>query len=90
MSKRNLFEEIKQGLLEAQEHDQQTDYKSRITIEPDKKGGKPCIRSMRITVSNVLDMLERGMTQADIIEDLPELEPEDITACLLYKADEKH
>ena len=85
MGKRTLFEELKQGLLEAQEHDQQTDYNSRITIEPDKRGGKPCIRSMRITVSDVLDMLERGMSQAEIIEDFPELEPEDIKACLMYE-----
>ena len=50
-------------------------YKTRITIESGKRGGKPCIRSMRITVYDVLDMLAQGMSQAEIIEDFPELEP---------------
>ncbi len=95
MSKRNLFEELKQGLHEAHEHDQKTkgqtmDYKTRITIEPGKRGGKPCIRSMRITVYDVLDMLAQGMSQIEIIEDFPELEAEDITACLMYAADREH
>lgn len=66
------------------------DYKSRITIEPGKRGGKPCIRSMRITVYDILDMLAQGMSQAEILEDFPELEPEDITACLMYAADREH
>ncbi len=66
------------------------DYKTRITIEPGKRGGKPCIRSMRITVYDVLDMLAQGMSQAEIIEDFPELEPDDITACLMYAADREH
>ncbi len=66
------------------------DYKSRITIEPGKRGGKPCIRSMRITVYDILDMLAQGMSQAEILEDFPELEPADITACLMYAADREH
>ena len=45
---------------------------------------------MRITVYDVLDMLAQGMTQTEIIEDFPELEPEDITACLMYAADREH
>lgn len=66
------------------------DYRNRITIEPGKRGGKPCIRSMRITVYDVLDMLAQGMSQKEIIEDFPELEPEDITACLMFAADREH
>ena len=66
------------------------DYKSRITIEAGKRGGKPCIRSMRITVYDVLDMLAQGMSHAEIIEDFPELEAEDITACLMFAADREH
>jgi len=57
-------------------------YQEIITINPGKRGGKPCIRNMRITVYDVLDMLAQGMTQTEIIEDFPELTREDITACL--------
>ena len=60
------------------------DYKTRITIEPGKRGGKPCIRSMRITVYDVLDMLAQGMSQAEIIEDFPELKEDDIYAVLAF------
>jgi len=66
------------------------DYRTRITIEPSKRGGKPCIRSMRISVYDVLDMLAQGMSRAEIIEDFPELEQEDITACLMYAANREH
>ena len=58
------------------------DYQDYITIEPDKRGGKPCIRGLRITVYDVLDYLASGMTEAEIIEDFPDLTPEDIKACL--------
>jgi uncharacterized protein (DUF433 family) len=63
------------------------DYRDRITIEPGKRGGKPCIRGMRITVYDVLDYLASGMTEAEIIHDFPELEPEDIRASLAFAAD---
>ncbi len=63
------------------------DYQSRITIEPDKRGGKPCIRNMRITVYDVLDYLASGMTVEEIIEDFPDLVREDINACLSFAAD---
>lgn len=65
-------------------------YHEIITITPGKRGGKPCIRNMRITVYDVLDMLAQGMSQSEIIEDFPELTPEDITACLMFAADREH
>lgn len=63
------------------------DYQERITIEPDKRGGKPCIRGMRITVYDVLDYLASGMTEAEILADFPYLEAEDIRASLAFAAD---
>jgi uncharacterized protein (DUF433 family) len=63
------------------------DYRERITIEPDKRGGKPCIRGMRITVYDVLEYLASGMTEAEILADFPYLEAEDIRACLAFAAD---
>ena len=64
-----------------------TDYKGRITVEPGKRGGKPCIRGLRITVYDVLDYLASGMTEAEIVADFPDLEAEDIRACLAFAAD---
>ena len=67
------------------------DYRNIITIEPGKRGGKPCIRGMRITVYDVLDYLASGMTEEQIINDFPYLTREDIQACLRYAADrERH
>lgn len=63
------------------------DYRDRITIEPGKRGGKPCIRGLRITVYEVLDYLASGMTEAEIVRDFPDLTPEDIRACLAFAAD---
>jgi len=65
----------------------QQDYKDRITIEPGKRGGKPCIRRMRITVYDVLSWLAAGMSHAEIIDDFPELEEADILAALQFAAD---
>ena len=62
-------------------------YQSIITIEPGKRGGKPCIRGMRITVYDVLSYLAAGMTPDEIVADLPYLTAEDIQACLSYAAD---
>ena len=62
-------------------------YRERITIEPGKRGGKPCIRSMRITVYDVLSYLAAGMTQEEILDDFPYLEKADILACLEYASD---
>lgn len=64
-----------------------TDYRERITIEPGKRGGKPCIRGLRITVYDVLDYLASGMTEQEILADFPDLEPEDIRAVLAFAAD---
>lgn len=65
----------------------QMDYRQRITIEPDKRGGKPCIRGLRITVYDVLGYLASGMTEAEILRDFPDLEQEDIRASLAFAAD---
>ena len=67
------------------------DYRAIITIEPGKRGGKPCIRGMRITVYDVLDYLASGMTEAEIVADFPYLTAEDIRASLAFAADrERH
>jgi uncharacterized protein (DUF433 family) len=63
---------------------------NRITLEPGKRGGKPCIRGLRITVYDILSMLASGMPQAEILEDFPELEMADILATLAYAADREH
>jgi uncharacterized protein (DUF433 family) len=62
-------------------------YQSIITIEPGKRGGRPCIRRMRIAVADVLGWLAAGMTHQSIIADYPELTEDDILACLAYAAD---
>lgn len=62
-------------------------YEGRITIEPDKRGGKPCIRGLRISVSDVLEYLASGMSAEEIIHDFPDLTAEDIRACLAFAAD---
>ena len=62
-------------------------YNNIITIEPGKRGGKPCIRNMRITVYDVLGYLASGMTQEEILDDFPYLTSTDIQACLHYAAD---
>ena len=59
----------------------------RITLAPDKRGGKPCIRGLRITVYEVLEYLAAGMTEDQLLEDFPDLEREDIRACLAFAAD---
>lgn len=63
------------------------DYKDIITVEPGKRGGKPCIRGLRITVYDVLEYLASGMTEAQILEDFPDLTAEDIRAVLTFAAD---
>jgi uncharacterized protein (DUF433 family) len=63
------------------------DYRDIITIEPGKRGGKPCIRGMRITVGDVLEYLASGMSVEEILSDFPDLTEEDIRACLAYAAD---
>lgn len=63
---------------------------NRITLEPGKRGGRPCIRGLRISVYDVLSMLSNGMSADDIVEDFPELEKEDISAVLAFAADREH
>lgn len=63
------------------------DYRKIITIEAGKRGGKPCIRGMRITVYDVLEYLAGGMSPEQIVEDFPELTLEDVKACLAFAAD---
>ncbi len=63
------------------------DYKHIITVEPGKRGGKPCIRGLRITVYDVLEYLAAGMSADQIIADFPDLTREDIHACLAFAAD---
>lgn len=65
-------------------------YQNIITIEPNKRGGKPCIRGMRITVYDVLSYLAAGMTPQEILDDFPYLTEADIRACLSYAADREH
>ena len=62
-------------------------YRDILTIDPGKRGGKPCIRGMRITVYDVLGYLASGMTQEEILADFPYLTQDDIRACLSYAAD---
>ena len=63
------------------------DYRNIITLEPGKRGGKPCIRGMRITVYDVLSYLGAGMTPEEVLHDFPYLTQEDIWACLNYAAE---
>ena len=62
-------------------------YQDIITIEPGKRGGRPCIRGMRIAVADVLGWLAAGMSHQEILSEFPELTEEDIRACLAYAAD---
>lgn len=63
------------------------DYRKLITLEAGKRGGKPCIRNMRITVYDILNWFASGMTREDILEDFPELTNDDLTAALMFAAD---
>ena len=59
----------------------------RITLEPEKRSGKPCIRGLRITVYEILEYLASGMTESEILADLPDLERDDIRAALTFAAE---
>ncbi len=63
------------------------DYQRIITIEPDKRSGKPCIRGTRMTVTDVLEYLAGGMTQEELLGEFPDLTVEDIRACFAFAAD---
>ncbi|HUY87970.1 MAG TPA: DUF433 domain-containing protein [Pirellulales bacterium] len=62
-------------------------WQSRITVDPGKRSGQPCIRGMRMTVQDVLEYLAGGMTAAEVLADFPELTAEDVQACLAFAAD---
>lgn len=64
-----------------------TEYQHIITIQHGKRGGRPCVRGMRISVADVLGWLAAGMSHEEILSDYPELTEEDIRACLAYAAD---
>ena len=66
-----------------------TNYREIITINPEKRFGKSCVRDTRISVFDVLGWLASGMNNAQILKDFPELSNEDISACLSYAADKK-
>jgi uncharacterized protein (DUF433 family) len=69
----------------------QPDYRAIITMEPGKRGGRPCIRGMRITVGDILGWMAAGMSEGEIIDDFPELTRNDIHAALAFAADrERH
>lgn len=61
-----------------------TELAERITVDPEQCGGRPCVRGMRIRVTDVLDLLASGLTAVEVLDDLPDLEPEDIQACLRF------
>lgn len=63
------------------------DWKNHITLDPEKCGGKPCVRGLRITVYDVLEYLASGMSAENILKDFPDLTHEDIRACLAFAAD---
>ncbi len=73
--------------LLALQYNMPVDYSKIITIEPGKRGGKPCIRGLRITVYDVLEYLASGMTEDQILADFPDLQRDDIRACLAFAAD---
>jgi uncharacterized protein (DUF433 family) len=66
------------------------DWRSRITFEPGKRSGRPCIRGLRVTVYDVLSYLAAGMTIDEILADFPNLVREDVQACLAYAAEREH
>lgn len=63
------------------------DYRDYITIDPDKRGGKPCVRGLRITVYEVLEYLASDMTEEQILADFPDLTRDDLKACIAFAAD---
>ena len=66
------------------------DYRDRITIEPGKRSGKPCVQGTRITVYDVLSYLAAGQSIDEVLDDFPALTRDDVLACLSYAADREH
>jgi uncharacterized protein (DUF433 family) len=73
--------------VSANGYDEGMDYTQYITIEPGKRSGKPCVRGLRITVTDVLEYLAGGMTPDEIVADFPDLTADDVRACLAFAAD---
>jgi uncharacterized protein (DUF433 family) len=73
--------------LITQPYSQRMDYRDYITIDPNKRGGKPCVRGLRITVYEVLEYLASDMTEEEILADFPDLTREDLKACIAFAAD---
>ena len=65
-------------------------YREYITIEPGKRSGKPCVRGLRITVYDILNMLADGMSYDEIIDDFPKITKQDILACLAFAAEREN
>jgi uncharacterized protein (DUF433 family) len=84
---RNAIEEIPSVLLDCLQLEHLYLDANRITVEPGTRSGKPCIRGLRITVSDVLEYLAAGMTETEILADFPELTVDDIRACLAFAAE---
>ena len=61
-----------------------TELAERITVDATQCGGRPCVRGMRIRVTDVLDLLAAGLSREQVLEELPDLDPDDITACLRF------
>jgi uncharacterized protein (DUF433 family) len=72
------------GPLPQQEIYRMANPADRITVDPKQCGGRPCVRGMRIRVSDVLDLLANGLSREQVVEELPDLEPADIEACLRF------
>lgn len=79
--KKRLFNKVKKIILECS---RMSDLLRRITINPKQCGGRPCIRGMRIRVSDVLDLFAAGLSAEQILEEMPDLEADDLKAALLY------
>ena len=85
-----MVEKYGETLLRRSENDAMPfamNYRHIISMEPGKRGGRPCIRHMRIAVADVLGWLAAGQTHQQILDDFPELTEDDIRACLAYAAD---
>jgi uncharacterized protein (DUF433 family) len=70
-----------------QRYSQAMDYRDYITIDPNKRSGKPCVRGLRITVYEVLEYLASDMTEKEILDDFPDLTRADLKACIAFAAD---
>lgn len=84
------YSETKPAGVVVREDGGEFDYRKIITIEPGKRGGKPCIRRMRITVGDVLGWLAAGMSHQEIFKDFPEITESDIRACLAFAAEKEN